>query len=115
MRIKRGVVSKRKHNKLLAQVSGYRMTRRRLVKVAKEARLHAGQYALAGRRNKKSDMRRLWITRISHAVKESGISYSSFIFKLKKGNITIDRKILSHLLISDRDAFNAIVDKAKSI
>ncbi|MCL4339483.1 50S ribosomal protein L20 [Patescibacteria group bacterium] len=115
MRIKRGIVSHRKHKKLLESTSGYRMTKRRLVKVAKEASLHAGQYAYAGRRLKKSDFRKLWITRISSAVKEQGISYSSFINKLKKANIQLDRKILSDILLNDGKTFKAIVDKAKSV
>ncbi|OGG16050.1 50S ribosomal protein L20 [Candidatus Gottesmanbacteria bacterium RIFCSPHIGHO2_02_FULL_39_11] len=114
MRVKRGVVSRRKHNKLLGSVKGYRMTKRRLVRVAKEASLHAGQYAFAGRRKKKSDFRSLWIVRISEALKNHGINYSEFISKMKKANITLDRKILSNLLITDTGTFNAIVDKVKN-
>lgn len=115
MRIKRGIISRRKHKKLLRQVVGYRMTRRRLVKVAKEASLHAGSYAYAGRRKKKSDFRRLWITRISSAVKKSDESYSQFIAKLKKGNIQLNRKMLADLIVSDPDAFRAILDKIRSV
>lgn len=114
MRVKRGLVSKRKHNKLLRSVKGYRMTKRRLVKVAKEAYLHAGEYAFAGRRKKKSQMRGLWITRISHAVKQQGISYSQFIHNLNKSNIRIDRKILAELVLNDPSAFKAVVEKSKS-
>jgi len=90
------------------------MTKRRLVRVAKEASLHAGQYAFAGRRKKKSDFRSLWIVRISEALKNHGINYSEFISKMKKANITLDRKILSNLLITDTGTFNAIVDKVKN-
>lgn len=115
MRIKRGVVTRRRHNKLLRQVKGYRMTKRRLVKVAREAALHAGQYAYAGRRLRKSDMRTLWITRISHALLPFEISYSQFIHKLKKANIAIDRKILTDLIRNDQNAFKAVVDKVKKI
>lgn len=115
MRIKRGTVSHRKHKKLLTSVKGYRMTKHRLVKVAKEAQLHAGAYAYDGRRKRKSNFRRLWITRISNAVKTKGLSYSSFISKLKKANIALDRKILSNLLQTDPTAFSAIVDKVKNI
>src|SRR3989338_8586694 len=115
MRVKRGLVSKRKHNKLLASTKGYRMTKRRLTKVAKEAALHAGQYAYAGRRIRKSDFRRLWITRISGALKVTGISYSTFINKLKKASIKIDRKILSDLVLNDETAFKAVIDKVKNI
>jgi len=111
MRIKRGVISHRKHKKLLESVKGFRMTKHRLVKVAKEAQLHAGAYAYAGRKIKKSDFRKLWITRISAAVKTHGLSYSNFIARLKKANIQIDRKILSNLIQSDPAAFQTIVDK----
>lgn len=115
MRVKRGIVSHRKHRKLLAATSGYRMTRRRLVKVAKEAYLHAGQYAYAGRKQRKSNFRRLWITRISGALKPAGLNYSLFIARLKKANILLDRKILANLISTDTGAFNKIVDKVKNI
>ncbi len=115
MRIKRGIVAHRKHKKLLESVKGYRMTRRRLVKVAKEAYLHAGQYAYAGRKIKKSVFRKLWILRISQAVKKAGLSYSSFINKLKKAKILLDRKILSDLVLNDSAAFQAVLDKVKNI
>ncbi len=115
MRVKRGIVSHRKHKKLLTSVKGYRMTKSRLVKVAKEAFLHAGQYAYAGRRLRKSDFRKLWITRISEAVKLQGITYSAFIDKLKKSNVLLDRKIMAELVVNDSDAFKAIIDKVKSI
>ena len=115
MRVKRGIVSHRRHKKLLESVKGYRMTKRRLVKVAKEASLHAGQYAYAGRKLRKTQFRRLWITRIAGAVVPLGISYSSFIAKLKRINIRLDRKVLSDLIQSDNDAFRHIVDMAKSV
>lgn len=91
------------------------MTKRRLIRVAHEAFLHAGQYAFSGRRKKKSDFRELWITRISHAVKEQGLSYSVFINKMKKGNIVLDRKALAWLIRFDPEAFTAVVEKAKQI
>lgn len=115
MRIKRGTVSHRKHKKLLAATKGYRMTRRRLVKVAKEASLHAGVYAYAGRKQRKSNFRRLWISRISGALKTNEISYSQFMANLKKAKIILDRKILSNLITTDIEAFEKIVDKAKNI
>lgn len=115
MRIKRGVASHRKHKKLLTSVSGYRMTRHRLIKVAREAALHAGQYAYAGRHLRKSAFRRLWITRISQAVSQAGLPYSKFIAQLKKANIVLDRKILAHLVMRDSDTFQAILDKVKNI
>lgn len=115
MRIKRGVTSSRRHKKLLRSVSGYRMTKHRLVKVAKEAALHAGQYAYAGRKKRKRDFRRLWITRISERVKKEGITYSRFIAKLKKAKIELDRKILSDLITSDNQAFQAVLDRVKNV
>lgn len=113
-RVKRGVVSKRKHNKLLAKAKGYRGTKRRLIKVAREAVLHAGAYAYKGRKLRKRDFRQLWITRISEGVKKEGISYSVFMNKMKKANIALDRKILSDLVLNDSDTFKQIVSKVKS-
>lgn len=114
-RIKRGIISRRKHKKLLARTKGFRGTKSRLIKVAKEATLHKGAYAYEGRKNRKRDFRALWITRIGEAVKTDGISYSVFINKLKKANIELDRKILSDLVINDINTFKQIVDKVKSI
>jgi large subunit ribosomal protein L20 len=114
MRIKRGIVAHRKHKKLLFSVKGYRMTKHKLVKVAKEASLHAGQYAYSGRKQKKSNFRKLWITRIGEAVKKAGISYNVFISKLKKANITVDRKTLNYLIQNDNEVFLKIVEKVKT-
>jgi len=114
MRIKGGVTTHRKHKKLLAFNKGYRMTKSRLIKVAKEAHLHAGNYAFAGRRKKKTAFRSLWITRISEAIKPFDLSYSSFIFKLKTAKITLDRKILADLVVNDPDAFKQVVKKVKT-
>lgn len=115
MRIKRGIVSHRKHKKLFKSVAGYRMTKHRLTKVAKEAQLHAGMYAYEGRRLKKRDFRRLWITRISEAVKARGFTYNKFINNLKKANIGLDRKILADFVVSDPETFTAILDKVKNL
>ncbi|MBI3379204.1 50S ribosomal protein L20 [Candidatus Gottesmanbacteria bacterium] len=115
MRIKRGTVSHRKHKKLLKITSGYRMSKHRLVKVAKEAFLHAGQYAYQGRRQKKSNFRRLWISRISSAVRTRGLTYSQFSAQLKKAQIQLDRKVLANLIVTDGEAFRQIVDKVKNI
>ncbi|MBP6098969.1 MAG: 50S ribosomal protein L20 [Candidatus Levybacteria bacterium] len=112
-RIKRGVASHKKHKKLLSLTKGYRGTKRKLVKVAKEASLHAGEYAFHGRKRKKIDFRRLWITRISEASKLNGISYSVFMNKLSKKNIELDRKILADLVRNDNDTFKKIVESVK--
>jgi len=114
MRVKRGVTSHAKHKKIFRANKGYRMTKRRLIRVAKEAYLHAGEYAFAGRRNKKRDFRQAWIVRISEAVKQQGINYSRFIKKLKDTKITLDRKVLAILVSDHPEVFQAIVDKVKS-
>lgn len=110
MRVKRGKVSRRKHNKVLDLVEGYRGSRSRLVRTAKAASLHAGQYAFHGRKLRKRDFRTLWITRISEAVKAEDMSYSTFIYKLKHANIMLDRKILSDLVVNDPQTFKKLVE-----
>lgn len=89
------------------------MTKRKLVKSAKEAQLHAGQYAYGGRRKKKSNFRRLWISRISNKVKNDGINYSQFQHMMKKAGIGLDRKILAYLILNDENAFQALLDKIR--
>jgi large subunit ribosomal protein L20 len=113
-RVKTGPTRKRRHKKVLARTKGFRMTKGRLYKVSKEADLHAGEYAFAGRKLRKRDLRRLWITRINAALSDSNLSYSKFIAGLKKTKIELDRKILADLALSDPKTFEAIVKKAKS-
>ena len=112
-RVKRGTVSRRKHNKLFESTKGYIGTKNRLVRRAKEASLHSGQYAFHGRKLRKQNFRSLWIIRIGEAVKLEGLSYSVFIDKLKKANILLDRKILSNLIAEDPNAFKYIIDTIK--
>ena len=112
-RVKRGTVSRRKHNKLLGLTKGFRGTKSKLTKVAHEAALHAGAYAFHGRKLRKRDFRSLWITRIGEATKQEGMSYSVFMNKLKKANITLDRKILADLVVNDPETFKRVVDHAK--
>ena len=112
-RIKRGVVSGRKHRKLLGLAKGYRQNRSRNVKQAKEAVLHAGTYAFHGRKLRKRNFRTLWNIRIGEAAKLNGLSYSIFMNKLKKSNIELDRKILSNLVVEDPTVFKYIVDSVK--
>lgn len=114
-RIKRGTVSRRKHNKLLSLTKGYRGTKGRLIKASQEAALHAGQYAYHGRKLRKRNFRSLWIIRIGEAVKKQDISYSTFINNLKKTNISLDRKILSNLTLEDPQTFAQIVEASKEI
>ena len=110
-RVKRGKTTHAKHKKLLDRAKGYMMTRNRLVKKATEAVLHAGQYAYVGRKDKKGVMRRDWILHINEAVKQQGMSYSVFIFKLKQANIELDRKILAELATKEPVVFKSIFDK----
>ena len=112
-RVKRGLVTHRKHKKLLNRAAGYRMTRSRLVRKATEAVLHAGQYAYAGRKDKKSNARRDWILRINAALKAQGLKYNQFINKLKVAKIELDRKILATLALENPEVFQSIVDKTK--
>lgn len=112
-RVKRGLTSHSKHKRTLKLTKGYRMTKRKLIKVAKESMLHAGEYAFTGRRLKKRDMRSLWITRINQQVQTMDLSYSQFINALKKADIELDRKILADLAVTDPEVFKIIVDKAK--
>lgn len=112
-RVKRGLVSRRKHKKLLGLTKGYRGTKSKLVRTAHEAALHAGEYAFAGRKNKKRDFRKLWITRIGEATKAEGISYSRFMDKMTKSNIKIDRKIMSDMVLNDPETFKKLVASVK--
>lgn len=112
-RIKRGLASHAKHKKLLRQAKGYMMTRRRLVRKAKEAVLHAGQYAYVGRKDKKGVMRRGWILHINEALKLQGFKYSVFIAKLKAAKIDLDRKILAQLAVDYPEVFAKITQHVK--
>ncbi|OGK66321.1 50S ribosomal protein L20 [Candidatus Roizmanbacteria bacterium RIFOXYB2_FULL_41_10] len=111
-RVKRGLTSHQKHKKVLELAKGYRMTKSRLYKVANEAVLHAGEYAFAGRKHRKRQMRRLWITRINAALTPFEIKYSEFIHLLKIKNIQLDRKILA-LIAQDGPFFERLVKKIK--
>lgn len=113
MRVKRGLVSRRKHNKIFDLAKGYRGTRSRLIRTATQSVLQAGNYAFHGRKLKKRDFRALWITRISEAVKNQGMSYSKFMSAMKKAQVTLDRKILSDLVLNDPETFREVVAVVK--
>ncbi len=113
MRVKTGVVRRQSHKKVLKLAKGYWMTRHKRFKVANEAVMHAGQYAFHGRRLRKRDMRRAWITRLSAALLPHEFSYSRFIKTLKDQKIDLNRKILSEMAINDIDTFNSIVNFVK--
>ncbi len=112
-RVKRGLSSHAKHKKLKEQAKGYWMTRNRLVRKAKEAVLHAGQYAYAGRKDRKGVMRRDWILHINEALKLNGLKYGTFIHKLKLAKIDLDRKVLAQLATEQPETFKAVIDKIK--
>jgi large subunit ribosomal protein L20 len=114
-RVKTGTTRKRKHNKILKAAKGYRMSYSTLVKRAKEALLHAGDYAYRGRKERKRQLRKLWIKRINAGLSnvDKGPKYSRFISLLKKNNIKINRKMLSHLALTEPKAFESIVKNLK--
>jgi large subunit ribosomal protein L20 len=113
-RVKRGVVARRRHKKILAQAKGYYNARRKVFRVAKQAVTKALQYAYIGRKRKKRDYRSLWIVRINAAARLCGLSYSRLINGLNKASIKIDRKVLADLAVHDMVAFRAIADQAKA-
>ncbi len=112
-RVKSGILTKKKHKKVLKLAKGYWMTRHKQFKKAKEAVLHAGQYAYVGRKRRKRDFRRLWIIRLNAALKNLGLKYSQFINKLKNKKIDLDRKILSNIALDHPQIFEKIVEKIK--
>lgn len=112
-RIKRGVTSHRKHKKVLKLTRGHRGGRSKLIREAKSSLLHAGEYAFAGRKLRKRDMRRLWITQMGIALKNEGLSYSKFIAGLKVKNINLDRKILADLAVNHIEDFKKIISEVK--
>ena len=113
VRVKGGMTTKRKHKKVLNLAKGYWMSRSKQIKKAKEAVLHAGAYAFAGRKMKKRDFRALWIIRLGNAVRAMGISYSRFINMLKTKEVSLDRKVLSQIAVEHPKAFEAIVKSVK--
>jgi len=113
VRVKSGILTKKKHRKVLKLAKGYWMTRHKQFKKAKEAVLHAGEYAFFGRKRKKREMRRLWITRLNAAVRQLGLKYSQFIKMLKEKKVEIDRKILSQIAVEYPKIFVKIVEKVK--
>lgn len=112
-RVKRGVTSHRKHKKVLKLTRGHRGGRSKLVKEAKSSLLHAGQYAFSGRKQKKRQFRRLWITQLGNALKLQGVSYSKFINQLRLKNLKLDRKILADMAVNNPADFKQIVDSLK--
>ncbi len=112
-RVKRGVTAHRRHKRLLNAAAGRKGAKSRLVKPAREATLHALAYATRDRKQRKRQMRELWIVRINAATRQHGLTYGAFISGLKRADIEIDRKILADLAVRDAAAFGKIVEAAR--
>jgi large subunit ribosomal protein L20 len=110
-RVKRGVMVRKRHNKLLKQAKGYQGSRSRRIRVARQTLLKALSYAYRDRRNRKRDFRRLWIIRINAAARQNGMSYSRLMNGLKQAGITLDRKILADMAVRDPAAFSSVVEQ----
>ena len=113
-RIKRATMTHKRRKKVLKLAKGYYGAKSKLFKTAKQAVMKSGQYAYIGRKQKKRDFRRLWITRISAGCKANGMNYSTFVNGLKKAGISLNRKMLSELAIHDPAAFTSLCEKAKA-
>ena len=112
-RVKGALMTRKRRKSMLKLAKGYWGSKSKHFKRAKQAVMKSGNYAFAGRKQKKRDFRKLWITRISAQCKVEGINYSRFINGLKKSNIELNRKMLSEIAIYDKEAFAALVDTAK--
>ena len=112
-RVKRGVIAKARHKKVLHQAKGYYGARSKVYRVAKQAVIKAGQYAYRDRRQRKRQFRALWIIRINAAARVQGLSYSRLIHGLNRAEIEVDRKILADIAVHDQAAFAAIAEAAK--
>jgi len=113
-RVKGGVVTRRRHKKVLKLAKGYRGSKSRIFRTANQQVLKSLAYAFRDRRNKKRDFRRLWISRINAAARMNGISYSVFISGLKQAGVSINRKVLADLAVNDSQAFQELVGIAKA-
>jgi large subunit ribosomal protein L20 len=112
-RVKRGVTAHKRHKRLLQQAEGRRGTRSKLVKPAREALLHALAYATRDRKQRKRQMRELWVIRINAAARQNGLTYGKFVAGLKKADIALDRKILADLAVRDAATFAKIAEVAR--
>jgi len=113
-RVKRGVTARARHKKVLKLAKGYRGRRKNVYRIAKQAVMKAGQYAYRDRRQRKRQFRALWIARINAAVRELGMTYSTFMNGLKKSGIGLDRKVLADLAVFDKVAFEKITNQVKN-
>lgn len=113
-RVKGALMTRKRRKKTLKLAKGYWGSKSRHFKMVKQAVMKSGNYAYIGRKARKRDFRRLWITRISAACRMNGITYSVFMNGLKKANVTLNRKMLAEIAVADEAAFKALVEKAKS-
>lgn len=113
-RVKRGVIARRRHKKIIGRAKGYYNARRKVFRAANQAVIKAGQYAYIGRKQKKRQFRALWIQRINAAARQFGLSYSRFINGLNKAGVTVDRKVLADIAVHDIKAFGVLAEKAKA-
>ena len=113
-RVKGAMMTRKRRNKTLKLAKGYFGAKSKHFKMAKQAVMKSGQYAYIGRKQKKRDFRRIWITRISAACKLNGMNYSTFMNGLKKAGVDLNRKMLSEIAISDPEAFTALTETAKA-
>jgi large subunit ribosomal protein L20 len=113
-RIKGAMMTRKRRNKVLKAAKGYWGAKSKHFKMAKQAVMKSGNYAFIGRKLKKRDFRRLWITRISAEAKNNGMNYSTFMHGLKKAGIDLNRKMLAELAVSDKAGFAALVERAKA-
>lgn len=112
-RVKSAIITRKKHKKILKQAKGYYGAKHYRFRMAKQAVMKSGMYAYVGRKDKKSNFRKLWITRINAAARMNGLTYSKLIAGLKKANVTINRKMLAELAVTDMPAFAKIAEIAK--
>lgn len=113
-RVKRGVIARARHKKVLNAAKGFRGRRKNVYRIAKEAVMKAGQYAYRDRRQRKRQFRTLWIARINAGARECGLTYSRFMNGLKKASVEVDRKVLADLAVFDKAAFSKFADMAKA-
>ena len=113
-RVKRGVTAHRRHKKILKKAKGYYGARSRVFRVAKQAVTKAGQYAYRDRRQRKRQFRALWITRINAQPRANGLTYSRLINGLKRADVALDRRVLADLAVHDKEAFAAVVERART-
>ena len=112
-RVKTAIITRKKHKKILKRAKGYYGAKHYRFRMAKQAVMKSGMYAYVGRKDKKSNFRKLWIARINAAARMNGLTYSKLIAGLKKANIVINRKMLAELAVTDPKAFTEIAEKAK--